>query len=534
MPRTYLRLVRYRRDDERPAGRLPAFGLYPLPGDRQDEVSFRLVLWTRWDDFEEIGVIRFADSNGPWAPHIGSIGGLPASVYSLAQSFSVYERLSSLDEGLGARLLDRLRDVVVDPRRRANAEVHARVMDWLVGDDRAERALEDGMSFWARSRELSDADRAAQIVHFEPSDLDGDPIFMDIPSSDLFESSIERRSIARIQIGNRAVDIPLDFRALLDGVSPRVVALIGDNGSGKSRTLAELATLAVEGATTSAAYVEGRPRYARTVFVSYGAFDQYSLPRTIRNGEQDPRVSKRSNFVYCGLRSLDAAGQPTDRLKSRLELEGELRAGLSAIASGARLKPWLECIAILAEATEFPVDPIDLASAFGQVGSSSIELSGFSSGQLVVLTILINVIASLEPGSFVLIDEPEVHLHPPLVSALLRGILRVLSSFDSFAVVATHSPVVLQELTSDRVIVFERFGRETIVRHPDIQTLGENVSAITRDVFRMAGRESDYASALRQAGRSLGVDETSNRIRGLSVQGRAIALLAETETGHRD
>ena len=47
--------------------------------------------------------------------------------------------------------------------------------------------------------------------------------------------------------------------------------------------------------------------------------------------------------------------------------------------------------------------------------------------------------------TLVLIDEPETHLHPPLLSAFVRAMSDLLIDRNGVAIIATHSPVVLQE-----------------------------------------------------------------------------------------
>ncbi|MBW6100166.1 ATP-binding protein [Escherichia coli] len=50
----------------------------------------------------------------------------------------------------------------------------------------------------------------------------------------------------------------------------------------------------------------------------------------------------------------------------------------------------------------------------------------------------------------VLFDEPETHLHPPLLAVLMSALRIVLNEVDAFAIVATHSPVVVQETLSKK------------------------------------------------------------------------------------
>ena len=72
-----------------------------------------------------------------------------------------------------------------------------------------------------------------------------------------------------------------------------------------------------------------------------------------------------------------------------------------------------------------------------------------SSGHAVVLLTLTRLVATVEEKTLVLIDEPESHLHPPLLSAFIRALSDLLLDRNGLSIIATHSPVVLQEVPND-------------------------------------------------------------------------------------
>ena len=88
-----------------------------------------------------------------------------------------------------------------------------------------------------------------------------------------------------------------------------------------------------------------------------------------------------------------------------------------------------------------------------------------SSGHKVVLKIVTELTAYMgdDKPTLVLIDEPETHLHPPLLAALLKSVRACLDQFDGYAILATHSPVVLQETPSRYVNVLRRMGDQSRV-----------------------------------------------------------------------
>lgn len=83
----------------------------------------------------------------------------------------------------------------------------------------------------------------------------------------------------------------------------------------------------------------------------------------------------------------------------------------------------------------------------------------------------------------ILFDEPETHLHPNAVAHLFNVMNKILKEFNSFAIIATHSPIVIQEIPRKRVILLTREGNSTISSPMNFETFGENVSELTRHVF---------------------------------------------------
>ena len=77
--------------------------------------------------------------------------------------------------------------------------------------------------------------------------------------------------------------------------------------------------------------------------------------------------------------------------------------------------------------------------------------------------------------TLVLIDEPETHLHPPLLSAYMRGLSEILIAENGVAILATHSPVVLQEVPKSCVTIIRKYGQAVKIEKPRIETFGENI-----------------------------------------------------------
>jgi hypothetical protein len=155
------------------------------------------------------------------------------------------------------------------------------------------------------------------------------------------------------------------------------------------------------------------------------------------------------------------------------------------------------------------------------------KLGMMSAGQKIVLNIVVQLAAHLRSRSLVLIDEPETHLHPSLLAALLRGTQRLLDGFDSFAIIATHSPVVIQEVPAKDVQVIERFGTTVRAVDPQLETFGAGLGELTHEAFGLDNTVSDYRAVIRELASKMSLDELEELFPlGLSSQARALAVRA--------
>jgi predicted ATP-binding protein involved in virulence len=119
-----------------------------------------------------------------------------------------------------------------------------------------------------------------------------------------------------------------------------------------------------------------------------------------------------------------------------------------------------------------------------------------SAGQRIVLNIVCHVVTNIRRDSLLLIDEPETHLHPKLATTLLSIINDLLETFQSVAIVATHSPLVVQQIPSRRVHIVQRHASQPVVSKPRIECFGENLTDIAREVFQAVESDRDYEQVI--------------------------------------
>ncbi|MFD6478994.1 AAA family ATPase [Streptomyces anulatus] len=306
-------------------------------------------------------------------------------------------------------------------------------------------------------------------------------------------------------------------------------ALIGRNGVGKSRLLHAIAEQAAVGEICVESSDPGEDNtFANCVVISFSPFDR----------AYKPSLRARMPFHYIGLRH-DAEA----RLKSDVELQAEFVKSFDVARIGARGVRWRKAVdALNYAASGFLDDHMDLIEDMLREDNSTrlTEAMGsvfdsLSSGHTVVLLMITRLIEVVSERTLVLIDEPETHLHPPLLAALTGALSSLLADRNGMAVVATHSPVVLQEVPASCVWMMQRHGKELTANRPVVETYGENVGELTHEAFGLEATSTGYyATIAKMVDRGLSYQEILGRFSGLGAEGRSLLrAMTSSQTGLR-
>jgi predicted ATPase len=306
----------------------------------------------------------------------------------------------------------------------------------------------------------------------------------------------------------------------------RTTVIIGRNGTGKTQFLAQFAR-AMSGLQEKGENGDGfspkRPSFSKVIAVSYSVFDDFTRPS---------ENSRSFSYKYCGIRASDGeeleyataanvAQESVVRFLSRIELEKRLVKAIELLKTERREERWKGILTILLEHSITPDDP-----AFNDLSF----YSKLSSGQRILVAIITEIVAHIEPQSVILFDEPELHLHPEVFSALARAFDVLLKEFDSYAIIATHSALLLQETLSRQVRVFRREGKFPSVAPLTIESFGENLTTITREVFAVDGAENNFRSHLKELCRERTLDEVRALFPlGLPLQAEAYLLAQQAQ-----
>lgn len=406
---------------------------------------------------------------------------LGGSFVSLGQSDDFYKNLHQLMGDRVREVLDALRDIAWHPAFASDFEPTAAFRNAMMRENGAQRARRFG-SAWASGQQVTEKLAFNYVGTIEGSDADVEGYFA-------FNAS--------------------------DPVPGRIVGIIGRNAVGKTRYLAslgsDLAQIARSSAQTLQAREErfpgGRPLFTRIIAISYSAFDRFKRPSR----------DSSSSYVYCGIRN-DKGGLSLSALSDNYRLnQGRIRD------RGAQSAWTRHMRTILGELSEQLTASLD--EEISSAGNSDTALSLLSSGQSILAHFVTALMAWIQPNSLVLFDEPETHLHPNAVASLFLVLSQVLEEFDSYAVVATHSPVVIQEIPAKRVLVFQREGNVTTAESLRVESFGESVTELTRHVFETSEVESLYRRTLRDlAGEETAEEVLARFSLGLSLSAQAYLL----------
>ena len=417
---------------------------------------------------------------------------LDNSYCSLGQELAYYESLLTLPEAIREDYLTGLKDAAADSTIRERFQNHPGFRDSLLRWGPAERALAD----------------APAVLHICDHLADDDKL-----------SFTFNTKFGMNQFGT-------NFRyCQVAGLPGRINAIIGYNGTGKTQLLANLAWVArAESALRknddmANEYGTLDPpdlRFGGVVAISYSAFDTFTVPSS-------PDSAEDFGYTYCGLRRFSAQ-EANSGLKNVEEIADEMTKAIARIDTPKRKESLEAALQPLREEPSFTRVgyKLDIRAGDGQWRD---EFHLLSTGHKISVNIIVQLVGALQQSSLVLIDEPESHLHPPLLAALMKGISIALETHKSYAVIATHSPVVLQEITGCYAHVLRRQGSLNSVDEPRIETFGENIGLLTNHVFNLDNTHSDYVGTLLKLASKYSLEEIEALFEhGLSSQARALVM----------
>ncbi|MFT4121938.1 AAA family ATPase [Bradyrhizobium sp.] len=320
-----------------------------------------------------------------------------------------------------------------------------------------------------------------------------------------------------------------------------VHVLIGRNGVGKTRLLAGMADALTEnklgsiGVSGQFEFTDKSNEFLNLIVVSYSAFDRFD-PITADRRRSDSSIP----YHYIGIKKhIEVANrvgviEEQVALKTADDFYQEFSGIFGTLTNKApprfneqRYQRWIKALNVLRSdpgLADFIDDPSGGRRSLVEI------FPDLSSGHKIVLLTIARLVENVSDRSLVIIDEPETHLHPPLLGSLIRAISELLISQNGVAIIATHSPVVLQEVPARCVSVISRTGERIRIRRPKTETFAENVGMLTRKVFGLEVSRSGFYRLLKEAAKGgdfdIVIKEFGDEIGG---EGRALARVFTSE-----
>lgn len=420
---------------------------------------------------------------------------------SIGQSLDYYERLRELGE-IGKQAMDALRDVVFLPQL---VDKFQGEEGWRVSLFRDQQDI--GERFRLIATGLVNGDYAKP-----PADQQS---FIFTPYGWQTSVNVDTRS-----------GEPNSWSIRNNCLPERLNVLVGRNGSGKSTLLARMARVAFGSPSERSETPLNKLGklepdgigFPRVITVAFSPFDSFKLPGSDdRNRVQIVKDIQRGvgRFSFIGLRDFAAEidlvnheqkspklGTPKSaddrelqtKLKSIVQLTDEFANYLKKISEKKRT-PILDLALHILERGLLNNE----WTSVSRLDSEEAVRAWFhqcSTGHKIALLVIFGLIANLEPHSLVLIDEPETHLHPPLLAAMMHALRFILEEYEASAIVATHSPVVVQESMARHVHVVRREGDISTVAPVTTETFGESIGLITAQIFGMESNATDFHQVL--------------------------------------
>jgi len=460
---------------------------------------------------------------------------------SVGNSLDYYQRLNELPERHRTAIVAALNDTVANPSLVSEFDDEPGWQKSLFRENKEWREFlnDAGILYAGNFGALPDL---TTTFSFQPVGSDEPIIFdFDAPEPEFYGGPWNRTG-------------PRRKRTLLPN---RLMVLVGQNGSGKSTLLSRLAHVAFASPQDRATKrvkavgtLEPSIGFMRIITISYSAFDSFVVPglapKELSQATEDLE-SGDGRFIFCGLRDLVAEAradvsidqekadaylsQPlerrtTTRLKPVEMLADEFSGLIARIRRDERTELLVAALGPLLRDPSFADHREQIARlsdpSFVRRTARSMFLT-WSTGHKIALHVIACLVAHARPRSLILFDEPEAHLHPPLMAAMMHAVRVVLTDVNAFCVAATHSPVLLQETLSRHVRKVSRVGSSLTVSQPGLETFGENVGILTYDAFGLTASATDHHKILDLLVEGCDSFEEVNALfePGLSLQARA-------------
>lgn len=344
----------------------------------------------------------------------------------------------------------------------------------------------------------------------------------------LYTPSRNLQGVDSIRFRFNSITLPYDINVL-----------IGPNGIGKSHTLKNLveywlgiaAGSQLELSKTKHKPFDVSPNISRLILISYSPFEDFVLDLS------KSKLNDKTAYKYFGFRrgAVSSTGKRQSTISRNLPASDSVESIFKAFEddeSFEYLSTWTSKIEtiwdVLQPALNFEKIAVEIDSKSelplsfkrflveGKDQKKYIELNrssfkklhrlglGFndfvnakegvvflkgcerldlSSGQRLFVYMVINIVGQIKAESLIVVDEPELFLHPTFEVEFIMLLKKVLAAFNSKAILATHSLAIAREIPANCMHVYRKGEYGVEIDYPPFETFGGDMQRISSYVF---------------------------------------------------
>jgi predicted ATPase len=425
----------------------PIFPCFTLGKDNWNDygyqTSFELTYHRTVRDAVNIGIVKILQEDDDSTELPNDFEKLESKFCSLGQTLIFYTRLTELFPDNYRKILKSLNDCAYNLKIRAKFRKHPGFEKSLLRSSEALMILNQGKPFTQVGGESSIVMKSA---------LDT------VVSSPKFTFEF------LIPEAFQPHKVDFNFEGF-NNVPNRFFCIIGKNGTGKTKTLSQLA-IKLANNNKAGHFEPARPTFSKVIAASFSYFDNFILPEP-----------EDISYEFIGIRT--AKG-----LCTKKELKNIIWSAFSNLTKDIdKRKLWTECVKKTLETNYLSFDLNELEALANKEEFIDKTEEIFSSGQKIAFHFLTRLISIIDKNSLLIFDEPETHLHPNITGRLLRVINDIMAKYDSYCILATHSPIIVQEIPSRFIRIIDRKDNVPLVYQPVIECFGENLSTISNSIF---------------------------------------------------
>lgn len=283
----------------------------------------------------------------------------------------------------------------------------------------------------------------------------------------------------KCRVGNAFNDHQVNF--LIEdfkSTSSRFYCIVGKNATGKTKYLSHLANKLADNNEVGE-FIPTRPNFVKVIAASFSYFDKFRLPE-----------KRDTNYEFIGIK--DEKGAINQDLNSSKFWSSYKNVAKDSVKN----ELWYKCIESSLETDYLNFTLSELRNVSQRKKFIALTENIFSSGQNIIFQFITRFIECIEENSILIFDEPETHLHPNITGRLIRTIDFILKQYKSYCILATHSPVVVQEIQSKYIRIFDRIENNSVIYKPVIECFGENLSEISNSIFKVDEEKELYKTQL--------------------------------------